>query len=102
MPEQNICVQALAKLMQQNSDFFLLDVRSAEEHQNFNIGGVLIPLPELSARIHEIPKNKPIVVYCRSGHRSHLAQVFLQQAGFMDVKNLTGGVLAWQLNGGKE
>lgn len=99
MSAETICVQMLAKLMQENSDFFLLDVRSIEEHHNFNLGGVLIPLPELSARIHEIPANKPIVVYCRSGHRSHLAQVLLQQAGYPDVKNLTGGVLAWQLNG---
>lgn len=102
MSSETICVQTLAKLMQENNEFFLLDVRSVEEHQAFNIGGVLIPLPELQGRLHEIPKGKPIVVYCRSGHRSHLAQVLLQQAGYQDVKNLTGGVLAWELSGWKK
>lgn len=94
MTEDTISAEMLAKAMQEKQHFFLLDVRNPEEHQQYNIGGHLIPLSELSMRLHEIPQ-MPIVVYCRSGHRSSLAQSLLKEAGYQNVKNLTGGVLAW-------
>ncbi|MFI4937786.1 MAG: ThiF family adenylyltransferase [Candidatus Berkiellales bacterium] len=84
-----------AKLTQQGS-LFVLDVRNPDEYIAYNIGGYLIPLAELPQRLSEIPRNQPIVVHCRSGHRSQTAVQFLQQAGFENVKNLTGGILAWQ------
>lgn len=87
----------VAELISQNSPLFLLDVRTPEEHQAFNIGGTLIPIDQLADRLAEIPTHLPIVVYCRSGHRSHLAMEFLRKNGFADVKNLTGGMLAWKL-----
>lgn len=90
-----ISVQDLAELIDQKADFFLLDVRSPEENQQFNIGGRLIPLPELTQSLSEIPTDKSIVIYCRSGHRSHIALEILRQAGFTDVRNLVGGVIAW-------
>lgn len=95
MNSQQISVQELSNLMEQNAAFFLLDVRSPEEHQQYNIGGHLIPLPELMARVSEIPQDQLIVVYCRSGHRSQVALALLQRLGYHAIKNLTGGVLAW-------
>ena len=58
----------------------------------------MIPLGEVTAKIPDLEshKNEEIVVHCRSGGRSGMAQQILQQAGFTNVRNLTGGVLAWQ------
>jgi adenylyltransferase/sulfurtransferase len=80
----------------QNESIFVLDVREEDEYHAFNIEGYLIPLAQLPARLSEIPRDLPIVVHCRSGHRSQAALEFLKQAGFNEVKNLAGGVIAWQ------
>lgn len=91
-----ISVAALREQLQQGEDIFLLDVRQPHEFAAFHINGHLIPLAELSQRLDEIPHNKPIVVYCRSGQRSAVAVTLLKAQGFNDVKNLVGGILAWQ------
>lgn len=96
MSEDNISVESLAKAIAEKQDFFLLDVRNLDEYQSYNLGGHLIPLPELAMRLAEVPQDLPIVVYCHSGYRSQIAQSLLQQNGFSAVKNLTGGVLAWK------
>jgi rhodanese-related sulfurtransferase len=91
-----ISVAMLREKLAHNEDIFLLDVRQPDESAAFNIGGQLIPLGELLQRLNEIPRDKPIVIYCRSGQRSGVAVEMLKQHGFNDVKNLIGGVLAWQ------
>ena len=96
MQLQQISVQALQTLFEQNQPLFLLDVRNPNEFQVFNLGGYLIPLPELAHRLDEIPRDVPVVVYCHSGYRSQVALEFLQSVGITDVKNLSGGVHAWQ------
>lgn len=96
MQSHQITAQALAELLENHQQIFLLDVRSEDEHAAFNIGGELIPLTALPESLAKIPTDKPIVVYCRSGYRSQLALEYLQQQGFQDIKNLVGGVLAWQ------
>jgi molybdopterin/thiamine biosynthesis adenylyltransferase/rhodanese-related sulfurtransferase len=96
MQANQITVQALAKRIAAKEDFFLLDVRNPDEYAVFNLGGVLIPLAQLKERLAEIPRNKPIVAYCHSGYRSQVALEFLQSVGFVEVCNLTGGVVAWQ------
>lgn len=90
-----ISVQALKKLLDENADIFLLDVRNPNEHAFCNIGGYLIPLPELPNRLHEVNSEKDIIVYCRSGGRSAHAVEFLMRSGFKNVSNLSGGVIAW-------
>jgi len=95
MHPHQITAKELSEILQKPESIFLLDVRSPEEHAAFNIGGHLIPLDQLPASLNQIPRDKPIVIYCRSGHRSQLALEFLQQQGFTDIKNLVGGVLAW-------
>lgn len=75
---------------------FLLDVREPSEFEQVRIdGAVLIPLGELPSRLSELPKDRTIVVYCRSGRRSQMAADYLRQNGFSRIENLTGGMNAW-------
>ncbi|RMF01006.1 MAG: rhodanese-like domain-containing protein [Bacteroidetes bacterium] len=95
----NITVQDLkARMDAGENNFVLIDVREPQEHNAFNIGGKLIPLGTLPAVIVDLKdqQDKEIIVYCRSGGRSGQAQRFMQQQGFKNVRNLTGGMLAWQ------
>lgn len=79
-------------------DYVLLDVREGYERAEFNIGGMHIPLGELTASFDKLisHKDEEIVVYCRSGKRSGMAAHLLGQAGFTNVRNLDGGMMAWQ------
>lgn len=95
MHPHQISVSELKEMLKTPEAFFLLDVRNEDEHAAYNIGGKLIPLNVLPESLDQIPQDKPIVVYCRSGHRSQLALEFLKQRGFQNIKNLVGGVLAW-------
>ncbi len=90
-----ITVAELKKKKDSKETFVLLDVRQQEEHLFVNIGGKLIPLHKLAQRVDELDPAAETIVYCRSGSRSATAVRFLQGAGFSDVKNLTGGILAW-------
>jgi rhodanese-related sulfurtransferase len=76
-----------------------LDVREPEEwaagHMN---GSVWIPLGELQARAGELPRDRPLVVVCRSGSRSRYAADALVAAGW-DASNLSGGLHAWTAAG---
>ena len=74
---------------------FLLDVREQYEYHICNLGGYLIPLRQLPQRMDELDKRKEIVVHCQFGTRSQQALEILYNAGFRNVKNLTGGIDAW-------
>lgn len=77
----------------------LLDVRQPEENTEFNIGGILLPLGKIQTmQTEDIEnlKNEEVICYCRSGNRSGQAALVLEQLGFNNVKNLTGGMLAWK------
>jgi len=76
-------------------DIFLLDVREPYEFQIAEIGGKLIPQNDVPQRLSEIPRNREIVVHCRSGARSQKIAEFLKQSGYNDVVNVAGGILAW-------
>lgn len=91
-----LSVQELKKLLDQGEDLVLIDVREKNERELVHIGGWFIPLREILLRAHEIPRNKKVVIYCRSGQRSALAINRLQeQFGFSNLYNLKGGILAW-------
>lgn len=69
----------------------IVDVRTPEEFRDgFYPGAVNIPLQVLAARMGEIPKDRPVVLYCASGGRSGLAARQLKQAGWPDVTNAGG------------
>ena len=93
----DINVKDLKQKMDTGDDFVLIDVRENYEHEEFNIGGELVPLGTIMTAIPDLEehKNKEVIVYCRSGQRSGMAQQLLKQSGFTNVRNMTGGVLAW-------
>lgn len=80
-----------------DEDIFLVDVRNPNEFELANIGGALIPLPELESRFNEIPKDKKIYCLCHHGMRSAYACQFLASQGFENVVNISGGIDAWSL-----
>lgn len=74
----------------------LIDVREPDEWQSARIPGArLVPRGEILDRLEEIPRDRPLVIQCRSGARSRDAAAALQQQGFRPVVNLRGGILAW-------
>lgn len=76
-----------------------LDVRESFEWQHGRIREALhIPLGELGARLHELPRDRRIVAVCRSGSRSAAVTGALRQRGY-DAVNLAGGMLAWAGSG---
>jgi len=80
----------------------MVDVRESDEFTGplgHIEGAVLIPLGELAERAGELSRDKPVVAVCRAGGRSAQATTILQQAGFKDVANLTGGMLRWRAEG---
>jgi len=93
----DITVQELKTKLEKGEQFVLIDVREPGEHQEFNVGGQLIPVGTIEQKVDSLDEHKAdeIVVYCRSGRRSAAAQHFMQQKGFKNVRNLEGGMLAW-------
>jgi adenylyltransferase/sulfurtransferase len=88
-------VQELKNRLHDNN-LVLIDVREPFEHDIARIDrATLMPLGELPRRVDEIPRDKPIVLMCKSGQRSANATAFLQQRGFPEVYNLEGGITAW-------
>jgi glyoxylase-like metal-dependent hydrolase (beta-lactamase superfamily II)/rhodanese-related sulfurtransferase len=77
----------------------VVDVREADEFDG-PLGHVPdachIPLAELTNRVNEIPRDKPVVTVCRAGGRSARATLILKNAGFENVANLAGGMLRWR------
>jgi molybdopterin/thiamine biosynthesis adenylyltransferase/rhodanese-related sulfurtransferase len=90
-----ITPRELKTRLDRGDDIYILDVREPHEYQICNLGGHLIPLGELSRRVHELDSSREIVAHCRSGKRSAEASEFLRKAGFRKIWNLKGGILAW-------
>ncbi|MGN6475273.1 MAG: adenylyltransferase/sulfurtransferase MoeZ [Mycobacteriales bacterium] len=87
----------LNAMRERGDDMYLVDVREPAEYEIINIGGsVLIPPRELPSRLSELPQDKPVVLYCKTGVRSAEALALLKNAGFSDAKHVQGGVTAWQ------
>jgi adenylyltransferase/sulfurtransferase len=78
-------------------DVVLIDVREPIEwNQGHLEGATLIPLRQLSSSLDSIPRDRDVVLYCRSGQRSAHALEMLRGAGYHRAKHLKGGILAWQ------
>ena len=75
----------------------LIDVRTASEYGCGHIdGSVNIPVDDIRGRLAEIPKDRPVVLYCGVGLRGYLASNILRQNGFKDVRNLIGGIRTYR------
>lgn len=79
---------------------FALDVRESDEFAAGHVAGArLIPLGQLLEQLAALPRDRTVVVVCRSGRRSGEAVRLMQQAGFERAVNLAGGMLAWRRAG---
>ncbi len=86
----------LAELLKGDEDIGLYDVRTPAEIAAGIIPGTeAMPLTVLPMRMNEIPKDKKVVIYCRTGARSAQACMFMGQQGFDNLYNLRGGIIAW-------
>jgi rhodanese-related sulfurtransferase len=94
----DITVNELKQRLDAGEKLNIIDVREPHEYAAYNIGAKLIPLGELAVRSGELEelKNQEIIVHCRSGARSANAKLLLEDMGFSNVRNLLGGMLAWQ------
>jgi rhodanese-related sulfurtransferase len=85
---------------QRNQGALILDVREPDEWVQFHIpGATLIPLGELPNRLNEVPKDRQVVVVCRTGVRSAQGRDILLKAGFTKVTSMAGGMTQWQAQG---
>ena len=101
---KDISVNELKALMDGGAQLNILDVREPDEHAAFNFGGQLFPLGKIqSFQLEDIEelKDEPVYVYCHAGKRSMQACMILEQAGFSNITNINGGILAWQDQFGK-
>ncbi|MED4972163.1 MULTISPECIES: rhodanese-like domain-containing protein [Geobacillus] len=74
-----------------------IDVRTPTEFRSYHLPGFRnIPLHELATRVHELSKEKEVIVICQSGMRSQKASKILKKLGFRSVTNVKGGLNAWQ------
>jgi rhodanese-related sulfurtransferase len=96
-PQQLIAPQVyVSNYLRPQTPHLLLDVRTPEEFAGGHIPGARnIPLQTLAQRLDEIPKNQPVIIYCRSGNRSRTASQQLARAGYTQLYDL-GGILQWQ------
>ncbi|WP_296702579.1 rhodanese-like domain-containing protein [Algoriphagus sp.] len=94
---EDINVEDLKARLDKNEKFVFLDVREEWEYEDENLGAINIPLGDLPNRLDEIEKykNQEIVVHCRSGARSGNAKKFLESKGFTKVRNVLGGIMAY-------
>lgn len=90
-------IKSLKDLMENGENITLIDVRELHEREDFNIGGLHIPMGEIPSNAHQVPDEGKVIVYCRSGVRSANVIAFLQQHHeFDNLYNLEGGMVAWQ------
>ncbi|HSZ24424.1 MAG TPA: molybdopterin-synthase adenylyltransferase MoeB [Cytophagaceae bacterium] len=90
-----ISAHDLSQKLKRGDTFQLIDVRSEEEFERFNIGGKLISLGELEERRNEISREIESILICQSGKRSEKAVRILQKHGYEKLLNLKGGLNAW-------
>lgn len=96
---KEISVEDLKQRVDSGEKLNVLDVRELDEYNEYNIGAQHIPLGNImNMMIDDIEelKEQEVIVHCRSGKRSMQACMVLEQAGFANLVNVTGGALAWQ------
>lgn len=95
---QEITVTEVKQRLDAGEKLNIIDVREPDEFAEVNMGGKLVPLGKiLSLQTDELEdlKDEEVIMQCRSGKRSLQAGMMLETMGFSNVKNLTGGIMAW-------
>lgn len=83
-----------------DSSLFVLDVRTAEEFAAGHVpGAVNVPYDQVASQLAQIPKDKDVVLYCKSGRRAGLAAEVLQASGYTKLEHLQGDMQAWLQDG---
>lgn len=86
-----------ALTMWRNEEAVIIDIRTQDEYQEGHIpGAALIPLDQLGSRMNEVPRDRKVLLICRSGNRSAKGTSLLRSSGFDNVYNVTGGMLEWR------
>ncbi|MFN3341251.1 MAG: rhodanese-like domain-containing protein [Flavobacteriales bacterium] len=96
-PQETFSAEETAKLTKE--DVLLIDVRDADEisEQAFDVKNIInIPLDSLESEMNLIPKNKQVILVCRSGKRSGTALDILKEKGYTNIATMEGGMLAWE------
>ncbi len=94
---KEITVDELKYMLDTNTDIQLLDVREKFEYEKSNLNGLHIPMSQILGRLHEIDRNKMVIIHCRSGYRSLKTVVYLEQKfDFKNLYNLKGGLISWK------
>ena len=95
-----ISVHQLKRALEQGEEMLILDVRGDEEWESGHLPGAKhIFVGHLEQRLSEVPKGKPVVAYCESGHRSGIAASILLRTGYPRVSNVPGSITAWKAAG---
>ena len=97
--EAEISAKELKNKFANNDDFLLVDVREPEEFADSRIpGSVLIPVAGFvdASAFKLLPRDKEIILHCRSGIRSATCLALIQKAGFTNSRHLDGGIVAWE------
>ncbi len=102
---KEITVEELKQRVDKGEKLNVIDVREPDEYAEANIGAMQIPLGKIMGmQLEDIDelKEEEVIVHCRSGKRSMQACMVLEQVGFTNMVNVTGGILAWQEKYGDE
>jgi hydroxyacylglutathione hydrolase len=92
-----IAPAAVSALLASSRPPLVLDVRTAREWGTKHIeGSVNIPLSQLRERVDELPRDRELIVHCAGGYRSSIAASLLEQRGFANLLEVTGGLAAWE------
>jgi rhodanese-related sulfurtransferase len=95
---KHITASELKQKIEAGENIKIIDVREPAEYAESNIGGILLPLGQIAnMQLDDIEdyKNEELVIHCKGGTRSMQACLILEQAGFNNLVNLTGGITAW-------
>lgn len=96
---KEITVEQLKQKLDSGEKINLIDVREPHEYAEANLGGKLFPLGKIQTmQVEDLDdlKDEEVIVYCRSGRRSMMACLVLDQLGFKHTYNVAGGILDWQ------
>jgi len=94
---ERLSAQYASELLSSSEPPLTIDVRAQRERdQKYIAGSVGIPLNRLTENMDELPKNRPLLVYCAGGYRSSIAASMLQRGGFERVGEIAGGIVGWE------
>jgi rhodanese-related sulfurtransferase len=101
---KNITVEELKQRIDSGEKLHIIDVREPSEYAEFNIHGKLVPLGKIMGmQLEDLEdlKGEELIIHCKAGSRSMQACIMLEQFGYTNVVNVTGGLMAWQQKFGK-